>query len=235
MFQPVKNKKVYEQIIEQIQERIVEGELKIGDQLPSERDLAEQFGVSRTSIREAMRTLEVIGLVESRQGGGNYIQANFEKSLMQPLSLMFSLHKSTPQDILSMRKFLEVEAAALAAKYISQSELKQLEIIIAGFQQPHNEITYSNLDKDFHYQIIKSSNNLLLSNILNVISSLIDKFIIDARSTVLDSTESRSLLNQQHENIFTAIKEHNAEKSSLEMKKHFEIIEKAYEKRNAKL
>ena len=74
MFKPVKNMKVYEQVVDQIKEMVRVGKIKKGDKLPTERVMAEELQVSRTSIREAMRALEVVGLIESRQGAGNYIR-----------------------------------------------------------------------------------------------------------------------------------------------------------------
>ena len=77
-FKPIKNIKVYEQVIEQIKEMIYQGELKRGDKLPSERELRAQFNVSRASIREAFRVLEMIGLIESRPGEGTFIRSDNE-------------------------------------------------------------------------------------------------------------------------------------------------------------
>ena len=85
MIEPNKTTKVYEQVIEQIKSKIKSGEIKKGDRLPSEREMAESIGVSRASVREAIRALEVVGLVESRQGAGNYIKTNFDNSLFEPL------------------------------------------------------------------------------------------------------------------------------------------------------
>ena len=80
MFSNISSKKVYEQVIEQIQESIFNGELKKGDKLPSERELSEQMRVSRTSIREALRVLETLGVVESKQGEGNFVCSNIKNS-----------------------------------------------------------------------------------------------------------------------------------------------------------
>ena len=99
MFNSISNKKVYEQVIEQIQKNIMDGTFKNGDKLPSERELSEKMAVSRTSIREALRVLETMGVVESRQGEGNFICSNIEKSLLQPLSMMFKLNNGSWSDI----------------------------------------------------------------------------------------------------------------------------------------
>jgi len=82
MFNPIKITKVYEQVIQQIKDMIADGTLKKGDKLPSERDMAAMFGVSRTAIREALRSLEMLGLTESRQGEGTFIALSFAESKM---------------------------------------------------------------------------------------------------------------------------------------------------------
>src|SRR5690554_3631179 len=130
MYTPVKNTKVYEEVIEQIKFMITSGQLKKGEKLPPERELVEKFQVSRTSVREALRALQIIGLIESRQGGGNYIKDSFDDNLIEPLSMMFVLQNSRNSEILELRRVLEVETARLAAKNISDEELTRLKEII---------------------------------------------------------------------------------------------------------
>ena len=139
MFSPIKNTKVYEQVIIQIKDMIDKGTLKKGDKLPSERNLVEQLMVSRASIREALRALEVIGLIECRQGEGNYIKASFQDNLFEPLSIMFMLEGSNPEAIWELRKIMEVEAAGLAAKKITDEQLKELKAITQRFKNCEDE------------------------------------------------------------------------------------------------
>ena len=94
MSEEFKETKVYTKVINDIKEKILSGELKNGDRLPSEREMAERLDVSRTSIREAIRTLEIMGLIESKRGSGNYITNSFGNSLFEPLSIMFMLQYS---------------------------------------------------------------------------------------------------------------------------------------------
>ena len=101
------------------------GELKRGDKLPSERELALRLNVSRTSVREAIKALETLGLVESKHGGGNYIKNDFEDILLEPLSIVFMLLGSNDSEILELRKVIEPEVAkSMAAKILQMRNLK---------------------------------------------------------------------------------------------------------------
>lgn len=228
VFIPIKNTKVYEQVIEQIKNMIIDGTLKKGDKLPSERDLVEQLQVSRASIREALRALQIIGLIECRQGEGNFIKQNLENGLFEPLSIMFMLQKSESSEIMEIRKIIEVETAALAAQRISDEQLETLEIVINTIKNSNDEMDNVKIDKKFHYEIARASRNFLILNILNAISSLMDAFIKEARKRILVDKNNKQVLAQQHEDIYKALKAHNPKKASEAMKKHLEFTNEYY-------
>lgn len=228
LFKPIKSTKVYEQVIEQIKGMIVGGNLKKGDKLPSERELVEHLQVSRTSIREALRALQIIGLIECRQGEGNYIRNNVENSLFEPLSIMFMLQESTPSEIIEIRKILEVETVALAAHRISNEELEDIEMLIKALKSSDNENNSVKIDKKFHYLIAQASRNYLIVNILNAISSLMDSYIKEARKRILLDENNRELLSKQHEDIYEALKSRNAKKAADSMKKHLDFANEYY-------
>ena len=229
MFTPVKNSKVYDQVVEQIKKMIIEGTLKKGDKLPTERDLSEKLNVSRASVREAIRALEVIGILESRQGAGNYIRENFENSLFEPLSMMFILQESSPHEILEIRKVLELETAALASKKINEEELQFLSSIVDEMRNCIDENKNLSLDKSFHYTIAKASRNLLIINFLEVTSQLMDNFIKDSRLNILSKESNRAKLMKQHQYVYDALKERNELKAYEAMKEHFRLIEENYD------
>jgi GntR family transcriptional regulator, transcriptional repressor for pyruvate dehydrogenase complex len=224
MFTPVKNTKVYEQVIEQIKEMIVSGKLKRGDRLPPERELVEHLQVSRTSIREAIRALQIIGLVECKQGGGNFIKESFENSLFEPLSIMFVLQNSKPEEILELRKIVEVETAALAAVKIKDKELKEIQEIIDQMKASSDEELDAKLDKELHYRIAHASGNFLVVNILSAISSLIDSFIKDARDMILKQKENKEILLGHHESLYNALQAHDKSKAAKVMIKHLNFV-----------
>ncbi|MBP2031773.1 GntR family transcriptional repressor for pyruvate dehydrogenase complex [Clostridium algifaecis] len=231
IFSPIKSTKVYEQVIEQIKNMIVDGTLKRGDRLPSERELVENLEVSRTSVREAIRALQIMGLIECKQGEGNFIKENFENTLLEPISIMFMLQQSDPEQILDVRKIIETETAALAAERITEEQLDELKKLTESFQVCRNENENVKFDKQFHYKIAKASANLLIVNILNAMSSLMDSFLEDARKKILIDKENVMVLANQHKLIYESIRDGNGAKASEEMRKHLEFTNE-YIRRN---
>lgn len=231
MFTPIKNTKVYEQVIEQIEGMITNGVLKKGDRLPSERELVEQLGISRASIREALRSLEIIGLIESKQGEGNFIRENFDNTLFEPLSIMFMLNDCKIEEIFELRKVIEIETAALAAKKIATEEIKELQMLVDNMKTSEDEDERVKYDAKFHYTIAKASGNFLILSILNTVSSLMDSFIKDARKNIINN-QLKDSIDNEHEEILNALKAHNPHKASESMRKHMDLINKNLVKLN---
>lgn len=222
MFNPIKSTRVYEQVIDQIKAMIKNGTLKKGDKLPSERTLVEQLQVSRASIREAFSALEVIGLIECRHGGGNYIKASFEDNLLEPLSVMYMLEGSNPEQIWELRKIMEVEAVGLAAKRISGVQLEELKELLSSFDIDRDEAYNAEIDKQFHYKIAECSGNVLIYNILKSVSVLVEDFIKDIRRIILNDRENWEVLFSQHKEIYTAIERRSSTDARKAMAKHLD-------------
>jgi len=198
MFNPIKVTKIYEQVIQQIKDMIADGTLKSGDKLPTERKLAEKFNVSRSSIREALRSLENIGIVESKQGEGNFIGRNIENILYEPLSILFMLQDNTSQEIFELRMAIEIETADLAAKKINFRELQNLKLLINKMKEPNDEKLSIRLDKEFHYRIAQAAHNVLMLNMMNAVSSLVDSYRKDALIKIVATKGNEKILASQH-------------------------------------
>lgn len=224
MFTPIKNKKVYEQVIEQIQAMIMEGKLKKGDKLLSERELAEQLQVSRPSIREALRALEIIGLIETRQGEGNFISGSVENSFFQPLSVLFMLNNGRSKDILELRVIIEVQIAGLAARRMTDEHKRELEELMSKLREAETEEESARIDKALHYKIAMITENYLLISLLQAISSLMESFIGNARIMILKNTESKNLLTEQHQRICCALIAEDSLEAERAMEEHLESI-----------
>lgn len=219
MLNPVKSTKIYEMVMEQIKDIVKKGELKSGDKLPSERDLSEKLEVSRASVREALKSLQMLGLIEAKHGEGNFITANFENNLLEPLSIVFLLIGSKSKDVFELRKIIEPETASLAAKNITKEQLIELKEIMDKLSDTSDEEKSVSLDKKFHYKIAQASGNPLIATIMFSVSSLIEKNI--EKSKV--HTINRNLVKKQHEEIYKAIEKNNSEQASNAVKKHLEL------------
>lgn len=224
MFKPVKNMKVYEQVVDQIKEMVRVGQIKKGDKLPTERVMAEELQVSRTSIREAMRALEVVGLIESRQGAGNYIREEFDDVLLEPLSIVFMLQNGTNKDIFELREVLELSTIFLSVMRISDEELKKLSELVERFKTSRDEEENVKIDSEFHSIIVKGANNVLITNLLEGVSELVDKFISEGRRAILSDEGNRGKLLDFHEKIYLAIKNRDAYSAYTHMQEHFQLI-----------
>ena len=216
MLTPIKNVKVYEIIMNQIKDIVRSGELKRGDKLPSERDLALKLNVSRTSVREAIKALETLGLIESKHGEGNYIRSDFEDILLEPLSIVFMLLGSDNNEILQLRNVIEPEVAKIAAENITNDEIEKIEDIIEKLSKTKDSKECASLDKEFHYAIAKASKNHLLSTIIFSVSSLIEEYI-DESKIYHDKKEE---VIKEHRKILKALKEHNKDEAFNEAKNH---------------
>src|SRR5271157_4003551 len=150
-FGGIRRNKVYEEVAQQI-ERLIVKKLKPGDKLPSERELAEMLQVSRSSIRDAIRGLELTGLVEPRQGAGTIVRERSAESSVNPFANALKRRKELVSELLDFRKMLEPPLAARAATHASPDEISEMEEILQRQEAKlsHDE-TCIDEDAEFHY------------------------------------------------------------------------------------
>lgn len=223
---PIRTRKKYEEIVDQIKQHIEDGHLKPGDKLPSERDLEESFRVSRASIREAFSALEMMGLVEVRSGEGSYV-CRQENDLM---SAFFQGKTSigTVIDFLEVRKMIEVEAVGFAAKRVTEGELKQLQIELNSMMININNpsAAWERSNHLFHFNIAKATHNKITINLMQNISDYLENQIrIFSPLTYIDRY-TPELLYQEHVDIYEAIKNRNEDRAREKMFKHLSGLEK---------
>jgi GntR family transcriptional repressor for pyruvate dehydrogenase complex len=224
-FKPIKDVKVYQQVVEQIKDMIKSGELQPGDRLPSERDLVERLQVSRTSIREALSALQIIGVVESRHGEGNYIRAKLEENFLEPLSVLFLLDRTPAEEILQFRQLLEAEAARLAAERATPPQLAEIGAAVERLERyQQDEEENIRWDKELHYAIAKAAGNRLLYNVINSISDLMDVSIKDSRAKILADPANQDTLVRQHKGIYAAIAAGRGDLAAARMREHLDYV-----------
>src|ERR1700756_1595322 len=152
MYRAVKTSRLYEQIVKQVEDSITSGQLKPGDQLPAERDLAQNFGVSRTAVREAVKTLREKGLVEAYSGRGTFVTNGTSQAIRQSLDLMIRINQHDgPANLAELRLVLEPEIAGLAASRIDDQLLATMReadaVMDRNLRDPD---AYVEADLDFH-------------------------------------------------------------------------------------
>jgi GntR family transcriptional repressor for pyruvate dehydrogenase complex len=159
-FEAVRKNKVYEEVARQI-ERLILKKLKPGDKLPSERELAEMLQVSRSSIRDAIRGLELMGLVEPRQGAGTIVRETSSESLINPFADALKRRRELVSELLDFRKMLEPPLAARAATHASPDEISEMEDILQRQEGKlsRGETTIAE-DAEFHYSVALASGNV---------------------------------------------------------------------------
>jgi len=220
-FETIRRDKVYEGVAKQI-ERLILKKLRPGDKLPSERELAETLEVSRSSIRDAIRSLELMGLVEPRQGAGTIVREISSESLVNPLANALKRKEELIGELLDFRKMLEPQLAARAATRASPDEISAMETILERQERKlrAGESAISE-DSEFHYAIALASGN---SVVLKVLDTLMD-LLRDSRerSLQVEGRPQKSLAG--HRRIFGAIKRRDAEAAKVAMRRHIENVE----------
>jgi GntR family transcriptional regulator, transcriptional repressor for pyruvate dehydrogenase complex len=166
--------KIYQLIIDDIQNLIINGKLKFGDKLPTERALVQKYNVSRSSVREALRILDVIGIIECVQGSGNFITNNFNDFCFEPISLSFKLQNGSIDDILQLRNMFEIRSSILTATHIEPLEAEKLIGLSEKFKIAKTLSEFNEIDKAIHIAIAGYSRNKLLITLYNAISKLVE-------------------------------------------------------------
>ena len=226
IIKPIKTRKIYEQIVDQIGQLVAEGHLKPGDRLPSERELVERFQVSRASIREAISALEMMGLIEVRSGEGTYIRQVNIDSVVAPLAWMLFIEKDTDLELYEARKILEVQAAGLAAERAEEDEIKEmfeaLEVMRMDLQiQRLGE----DADHNFNYAIARATHNKILFRLMNTISDTMRKTLKTSRSKLYEDINTPEKLYKEHYFLYEAIKNHDVERAQKLMLDHLVGVE----------
>lgn len=220
-FNPIKDKKVYEQIIDQIKEMIYTGELKKGDKLPSERSLTDELKVSRASIREAFSALEMIGLIESKHGEGTFIKEDTDDNFLKPLSLLFMLEEDFEKELIELRKMIEISVARLAAARASQRDLVEIKKAVQLLEDHFGNAEMSrSADREFHYALARASRNTLVQKLLNSISEVMDIYLANTIEKIVLDGDKNKILIHQHQKIFAAISNHDGLVAQKMMEEH---------------
>jgi len=222
VYKLVRTSRLYEQIVQQIEESIVKGELKPGDQLPAERELAQRFGVSRTAVREAVKALREKGLVEAYSGRGTFITDGTTQAVRQSLDLITKIGQPEGSTQLAeVRAILEPEIAALAAVRILEPELATMREAVAVMDRAgHDPDAYIEADLDFHLALAEAAANPIILSLIDSIVGLLR----EQRLRIFRVSGGPERGQAHHKRILDAVERHDAEKARETMRAHLEQV-----------
>jgi GntR family transcriptional repressor for pyruvate dehydrogenase complex len=222
-FQVVRKTRRYQQVAEQIHQLIVNGVLQPGDRLPPERDLAAKFGVSRSSIRDALRTLEAMGIAESHHGTGTVVRELSVDSLAVPLASLLVRKGHLVAELLDVRWMIEPALASRAAANATKEEIQRLDDILQRQRDKmrRGEETIEE-DSEFHYVIALAAGNSVVLKILDVLMDLLR----ESRARSLQVPGRREHSYAGHLRILRAIKRGDATAAASAARQHLKEIKK---------
>jgi len=220
--EPIKSTRIYEEIVRQIKTMISEGRLKSGDQLPPERDLAEKFVVSRTSVREALRALESLGLVEIRPGEGTFVREVSVESLIEPLAMVMASQREAIGELFEARRLLEPVIAGLAAGRATPEELHEMGRIL---EDQAKEIAAGRTglpqDAQFHAAIASAAHNRAITRLVHGIMDLLGQ----SREESLNTPGRPVQSHEDHRRILEAITRRDVAAAEQAMRDHVTAVE----------
>ncbi|GAA1204006.1 FadR/GntR family transcriptional regulator [Prauserella alba] len=215
-WEPVRRVRTHEQVLTQIQQKILDGTLRAGERLPSERELVSMLGVSRTSVREALRALEAMGIVESRTGSGqdagSVITATSTPAMTNLLRLHIALARISLSDLVDTRVELERSAARGAASVRTDDDLRHLAELLAQMRStdsdPHE---FNALDTEFHVLIARISGNALAVDLMQALRGAVEHEMAETFAQLGDWRAAADGLIDEHEAIYRAIEKGSGE------------------------
>ena len=216
--------KSYLKVDNYIKEQILNGELKAGDKLPPERELAQILDVSRNSVREGLRILENMGVIASQQGSGNYISNEFDDAIVSVMSYMYVLKDLNMDQITDFRYALEWQAINLAVFRITESQKKRLFELLEKMEQAETEKMRVAYDKEIHYQLIEASGNDYMLVNFKALASIMDRYIFQMRGKIFLGMNSDDDLTMAHRMMIDGVAEGDREKGRRGLDLHYTYI-----------
>lgn len=227
---PVRNEGLTENLVRKLKDSVLRGVVRPGERLPPERDLAALLNVSRSSLRQALKALQVMGVLEVKQGSGNYLSASAEHILREPANLLVPLRGISFGELYEARRAMEAEAAACAASRATADDIVKLRRELALMRSATNDLTsFVRIDAQFHHHIAVASGNSVFVWFQEMVNRVLwDGQLLHIRNVSLDT-----VLND-HERITDAIADGDVTGAREAMLTHL-ILSKAYPEQRAEM
>lgn len=236
VFNQVRQRRLSDDIVERLEGMILEGTLTAGERLPAERQLAEQFGVSRPSSREAIQKLVAKGMLVSRQGGGNYVAQSMGSTFSDPLLQLLENNPEVERDLLEFRHTLEASCAYYAALRATAVDRERLKVAFDALQDCYaraDEVSRAEegaADASFHLAIAEASHNAVLLHTIRGLFDLLKRNVVtNIGGMYKQRSETRDMLIAQHRDLYLAIVEGRAQDAREVSSQHILYVQEVLE------
>jgi GntR family transcriptional regulator, transcriptional repressor for pyruvate dehydrogenase complex len=232
LFSPIRLERVSDKVANQLKKVITQGIFKVGDRLPSERDLAEQMGVSRPSVREAIQQMELQGMVESVHGGGTIVRSLAEQEIRTPMEALLGQDKRLVVELAEVRAFMEAWAAKQAAVNRTDEELERIRSFLEDMERDLEKGRIrAEVDVKFHTEIAAASHNTIFLHLIQSIYKLISWSIRLHREEILVTPQDQEAIFTHHMKIFKGIQNRDAKAAEAAMSEHLHFVIREYKNR----
>ncbi|MCX6550301.1 MAG: FadR/GntR family transcriptional regulator [Acidobacteria bacterium] len=213
---------ITDEVISRIKDLILQRVLIPGCKLPSERELVKVLGVSRPTLRQAMKALQVLGIIRSRQGDGSYLEETISESLKVSLDFAIAVKGRVKPDLFETRQTMEVKLAALAAERRTEQDLENMRIALAGMRASAGvPDRWCEHDVEFHTRIVEAAKNTVMASIVEMLAHLL---VQSRNETVRLLTDYEGSL-RSHERIFEEIERQDSACAAKALAEHFRLME----------
>ena len=216
--------KPYQLVIDHVREEVLHGNLRPGDRLPGERELAEQLGISRNSVREGLRILENMGITSSQHGAGHYISLNFDEPMTETLSLIYTMKGMGRDDLTQFRYCLEREAMHLAVDYASEQQKIMIGKHLEALLRAETEKDRYEHDMALHMTLIEASRNDYLITTYRALTNVIEDHIPVYRGKIIEGMKSNHKLEDTHRMLVLGVVNSDLRTGLEGLSRHFEYI-----------
>ena len=233
MLKPIKPKRMSDQVFEQLKDLIFRGHIKPGERLMTERELAQNLGVSRPTVREAINKLVAMHLLEHRQGQGTFVNMPVTTAEKNPLAAVIDGQDASLMDLLEVRLGLECNAVALAARRASEDDIREIEKSVEDMAAAIKEGNLgSDADISFHMAIAYATKNVVQIHIMKSLYDLLFYGIQENLQHLYTEPINLDKVLQQHTDILNAIRQHDPDEAYTAMKRHITFVQDYFRERN---
>lgn len=232
VFSAIRIERVSEKVARQIKKAISDGVFKMGDRIPAERELAEQMGVSRPSVREAIQILELQGMLETIRGGGSVVKNIAEQEIQRPIETFLKEDRQRVLELTEVRAMMETWGARHAAANRTEQELERMLGYLKEMEQDYEKGRIRpEVDFKFHTEIAAATHNTIFVHLIDSIYHLLNYSVKVHREQVFAARLDQETILNHHREIFKAIRDQDPERGESAMNEHLRLVVQEYKKR----